>query len=511
MSLADRLARNTRSWNATAARPAQPRPQQPAPQPTQQPTQQENARPVVEQAPSAPRPAAPQARPVTPPKPEPAAPRTEDVRTQEVSDDYYEFKSRIHERLIERIDLSAIETLPHDALAEKIARLVERILAEEFRHAPLNSAERRRLISEIQDEVLGLGPLEPLLQDPAVSDILVNNYRQVYVERRGKLHKTSVRFQDDDHLRKIIDRIVSKVGRRIDESSPMVDARLEDGSRVNAIIPPLAIDGPSMSIRRFSRDPLELDDLITFGALTPEIGEVLRGIVRARLNILVSGGTGSGKTTLLNVLSRFIPHDERIVTIEDAAELQLKQEHVVRLETRPANLEGRGEITARDLVRNCLRMRPDRIIVGEVRGAEVMDMLQAMNTGHDGSLTTVHANTPRDAMMRLETMIAMAGLNLSGESLKRYIASAIDIIIQATRLGDGSRRVMSFQEITGMEGEAITMQEIFRFRQTGVGKDHKVQGVFESMGIRPKFAQRLEALGITFDAELFRPGVLREI
>ncbi|WP_444979612.1 CpaF family protein [Desulfovibrio psychrotolerans] len=422
---------------------------------------------------------------------------------------YYLVKSQIHERLIEMLDLTAVEALPPARLREEISRLVERLLREEFRQAPLNSRERRDILREVQDEVLGLGPLEPLLQDPTVSDILVNNYRQVYVERHGKLQRVPTRFKDDTHLRKIIDRIVAQVGRRVDEASPMVDARLLDGSRVNAIIPPLALDGPSLSIRRFSKDPLELDDLIRFNALTPEIGEVLKGIVRARLNCIVSGGTGSGKTTMLNCLSRFIPHDERIVTIEDAAELQMKQDHVVRLETRPANIEGNGEVNARDLVKNCLRMRPDRIIVGEVRSSEVLDMLQAMNTGHDGSLTTIHANNPRDCLMRLETMVAMAGLNIADKSLKRYIASAVDVIIQVNRLSDGSRKLLSLQEITGMEGDAITLQEIFSFKQTGIDENRKVIGQFVCTGIRPKFSARLQAQGIDLPPSLFDP-TLRE-
>lgn len=420
---------------------------------------------------------------------------------------YYEAKARVHARVLELMDISAAEHLNPEVLGAEIRRLVEKVLHEEYRQIPLNSQERRRVAEEIQHEILGLGPLEPLLADPSVSDILVNNYRQVYVERGGKLHKAGVRFHDDEHLRQIIDRIVSRIGRRVDESSPMVDARLADGSRVNAIIPPLALDGPSLSIRRFSKDPLELDDLIRFKALTPEMGEVLRGIVKARLNIIVSGGTGSGKTTMLNCLSRFVPHDERIVTIEDAAELQLKQEHVVRLETRPANIEGHGEITARDLVKNCLRMRPDRIIVGEVRSAEVLDMLQAMNTGHDGSLTTIHANSPRDCLMRLETMVAMSGLNISTLSLKRYITSAVDVIVQVSRLSDGSRKLTSLTEITGMEGEAVTMQEIFSFRQTGVGQDGKVTGSFAGAGIRPRFASRLAAAGIPLDGTLFEKGM----
>ncbi len=418
-------------------------------------------------------------------------------------DIYYDTKAQVHARVLELMDTSAAETMTPGAMSAEVGRLVERVLSSEFRQVPLNAQERKRVITDIRHEIMGLGPLEPLLEDPTVSDILVNNYRQVYVERGGKLHKVNTRFHDDRHLRQVIDRIVSRVGRRVDEASPMVDARLADGSRVNAIIPPLALDGPSLSIRRFSKDPLELEDLIRFNAFTPEVGVVLRGIVKARLNIVVSGGTGSGKTTMLNCLSRFVPHDERIVTIEDAAELQLKQEHVVRLETRPPNTEGQGEVSARELVKNCLRMRPDRIIVGEVRSGEVLDMLQAMNTGHDGSLTTIHANTPRDCLMRLETMVSMAGLNIATLSLKRYISSAVDIILQVSRLSDGSRKLTSLVEITGMEGETIHMQEIFAFKQTGVDQDGKVQGHFKSGGIRPEFATRLAAAGIALDRALF--------
>ncbi len=449
------------------------------------------------------------ARPMARPAARPAhAEQVCDVTTLTLhGDHYYELRARLQDRLLDMMDLAAAESLPPDRLAAEIARLVEKLLREEFRQAPLNAQEQRRIVEDIRDEVMGLGPLEPLLRDPTVNDILVNNHRMIYVERRGKLLKVNTRFLDDDHLRKIIDRIVARIGRRVDEASPMVDARLADGSRVNAIIPPLALDGPSLSIRRFSKDPLELEDLIRFGALTPEMGEVLRGIVKARLNIIVSGGTGSGKTTMLNCLSRFVPHDERIVTIEDAAELQLKQDHVVRLETRPANIEGHGEVTARDLVKNCLRMRPDRIIVGEVRSGEVLDMLQAMNTGHDGSLTTIHANTPRDCLMRLETMVAMAGLNISTLSLKRYISSAVDVIIQVSRLADGSRKMTSLSEITGMEGDAITMQDIFTFEQTGVDGDGKVQGRFRSGGIRPRFAPRLAAMGIELGGALFDPSL----
>ena len=421
------------------------------------------------------------------------------------SDQYHEIKNSIHDRLIDVLDLSLLDSLPRDEMRQEIMRVVERILREDFAQAPLNLSERKSLLGEIEDEVLGLGPLEPYIKDPTVNDILVNGYRNIYVERKGILELTPARFKDDEHLRKIIDRIVSRVGRRVDESSPMVDARLADGSRVNAIIPPLAIDGPSLSIRKFSKDPLELADLIRFGALPPEIGEVLMGIVHCSLNVLISGGTGSGKTTMLNVLSRFIPEEERIVTIEDAAELQLKQAHVVRLETRPMNIEGRGEVTQRELVKNCLRMRPDRIIIGEVRGAEALDILQAMNTGHDGSLATIHANTPRDALMRLETMVAMSGLNISDVSLKRYISSAIDVIIQVSRLMDGTRKLISFQEVTGMEGEMITMQEIFAFEQSGLDERGKVKGRFVSRGIRPKFSDRLAARGVSLDQHLFAP------
>ncbi|WP_051261298.1 CpaF family protein [Desulfovibrio inopinatus] len=426
-------------------------------------------------------------------------------------DTYYEIKTKIHDRLIDLIDLSLLDTLEEDALKGEIGKLVERLLREEFAQMPLNQFERDKLVAEIQDEMLGLGPLEPFLKDPSVSDIMVNSYRQIWVERKGKLQLTDSRFKDNTHLKKIIDRIVSRVGRRVDESSPMVDARLADGSRVNAIISPLAIDGPALSIRKFSRDPLEIPDLVNYKALTQEIAEVLRGCVQCRLNILISGGTGSGKTTMLNCLSRFIPSDERIVTVEDAAELQLKQEHVVRLETRPPNIEGKGEITQRDLVKNCLRMRPDRVIIGEVRGGEALDMLQAMNTGHDGSLATIHANTPRDALMRLETMVAMTGLNISSESLKRYVSSAIDVIIQIARLSDGSRKLISFQEITGMEGEIITMQEIFAFEQHGLSAENKVKGVFVSRGIRPKFYSKFISKGVTVPDDVFNPGVIMEV
>ena len=424
-----------------------------------------------------------------------------------VPNEYYELKTRIHDRLLDLMDLSLLDTLDPDVLKPQIRRLVEQMLLEDKGRVPLNQNERELFFTEIQDEVFGLGPLEPFLQDPTVSDILVNNYRQIYIERFGKLEATEARFKDNNHLRKILDKIVSAVGRRIDESSPMVDARLADGSRVNAIIPPLSLDGPVVSIRRFSREVLEINDLITLKTLTPEIANLLQGIVRARLNVLISGGTGSGKTTLLNTLSRFIPEDERIITIEDAAELQLKQEHVVRLETRPANIEGKGEINQRDLVRNSLRMRPDRIIVGEVRGQEAFDMLQAMNTGHDGSLTSIHANSPRDALMRVETMVAMAGFEIPTEFLRKYISSAINVVIQTARMADGTRKIVSLQEITGMEGNVTSLQEIFVFDQTGVDTDGRVKGSFRATGIRPKFVEKFHTMNIPIRADMFDPGV----
>jgi len=402
-------------------------------------------------------------------------------------DEYFDFKSKIHERLLDIIDLSLIDSVDQEKLDKQIRHLTEKILLEQADIMPLNFQERETIISEIVDEVLGLGPLEIFLKDPTISDILVNSYKQIYVERFGKLELTDIRFKDDEHLMKIIDKIVSLVGRRIDESNPMVDARLEDGSRVNVVIPPIALDGPMMSIRRFAVIPLELHDLIENKTLVPELQDILMGLVKCKLNILISGGTGSGKTTFLNVLSRFIPEDERIVTIEDAAELQLKQEHIVRMETRPANIEGKGEILQRDLVVNSLRMRPSRIILGEVRGSESFDMLQAMNTGHDGSLTTIHANTPRDALMRLETMVAMANLDIPSEFLRRFISSAIHVVIQIARMSDGKRKLISLQEITGMEGNMITMQEIFSFKQTRIDSDGNVRGVFQFNGIRPKF------------------------
>jgi pilus assembly protein CpaF len=428
---------------------------------------------------------------------------TKKGRMDYVSEEYFELKTRIHDRLLDLIDLSLIESLDRDVLKSQVRALVQRILAEEDFAVPLNSMEREQLFTEIQDEVMGLGPLEPFLKDPAVSDILVNTYKNIYVEKLGKLERTDARFRDDAHLMKIIDKIVSSVGRRVDESSPMVDARLMDGSRVNAIIPPVAIDGPSVSIRRFAVNPLELNDLIMLKTLTPEVAEILKGVVKAKLNILISGGTGSGKTTLLNVLSRFIPENERIVIIEDAAELQVKQEHLVRLETRPPNIEGKGEITQRDLVKNSLRMRPDRIIVGEVRGKEAFDMLQAMNTGHDGSLTTVHANSPRDALMRIETMVAMANLDIPSDFLRRFVSSAISVVVHVSRLTDGTRKLVALEEITGMEGNVITTQEIFSFRQKGIDEKGKIEGEFRFNGVRPRFMDKFKLAGIEVSPGLF--------
>jgi len=416
---------------------------------------------------------------------------------------YQELKSQMHMALLERIDLEAMESLTPESLRDELRGLVETLLQEQ--NVVVNEQERRNLVRDIQYEMLGLGPLEPLLADPTVSDILVNNSQQVYVERRGIIELTDVSFTDDSHLMKIIDKIVSRVGRRIDESSPMVDARLPDGSRVNAIIPPLALDGPTLSIRRFAVIPLTMDNLIEFKSLVPEMAELLASLTQAKLNILISGGTGTGKTTLLNILSSYIPVKERIITIEDAAELQLQQPHVVRLETRPPNIEGRGEVNQRALVRNALRMRPDRIILGEVRGAEALDMLQAMNTGHEGSMGTIHANTPRDALTRLENMLGMAGVNSLPKVMRSQIASAINVVVQIARLTDGKRKIVSLQEITGMEGDMITMQEIFCFRQTGVGEGGVVQGYFAATGIRPRFSDRIRAYGLPLSDTLFDP------
>lgn len=414
---------------------------------------------------------------------------------------FQDLKARIHRRLIERLDLSKVDLLTSDELTREIGLIIESLIVEEG--VPLNQSEKSRIVIEIQHETFGLGPLEPLLADTEISDILVNNCSSVYIERKGKLEKTNVIFRDNKHLMQIIERIVSKVGRRIDESSPYVDARLADGSRVNAIIPPLAIDGPVLSIRRFGLDPLTMNDLLLLGSLDDRMKIILEGAVKKRLNIIISGGTGTGKTTMLNVLSEYIPESERIITIEDSAELILKQEHVVRLETRPSNIEGRGEVTQRDLVKNALRMRPDRIVIGEVRGGEALDMLQAMNTGHDGSISTVHANSVRDALARLDTMVLMAGMDLPERAIREQIAAAINIVIQLIRYSDGTRKVTKISEITGMEGNTIVMQDIFYFDQKGIDSDGKVIGEFKATGIRPKFAERLRLSGFELPHGIF--------
>ncbi|MBD9425741.1 CpaF family protein [Pseudomonas sp. PDM15] len=414
-----------------------------------------------------------------------------------------EWREKIYQQLLKVMDLSLLDSLEPAAATRQIREICQRLLDEHS--APVSAANRQLIIKQITDEVLGLGPLEPLLADHSVSDILVNGFASIYVERFGKLQRTDVRFRDDQHLLNIIDRIVSSLGRRIDESSPLVDARLKDGSRVNAIIPPLAIDGPSLSIRRFAVDLLSADSLVQTGTITPAIALVLKAVVRGRMNVLVSGGTGTGKTTMLNVLSSFIPDNERIVTIEDSAELQLQQPHVVRLETRPSNIEGRGEVNQRELVRNSLRMRPDRIVIGEVRGAEAMDMLTAMNTGHDGSLTTIHANTPRDALGRIENMVSMTGATFPIKALRQQIASAIDLVIQLERQEDGKRRLVSVQEINGMEGEMITMTEIFTFERRGIGEHGEVLGEYRPSGMVPVFRDVLTKRGIELPLNLFRP------
>ena len=427
----------------------------------------------------------------------------ENERIRPLTTSELEWKHRINEKLLSVLDLSLLETIDETKARAEIREIALQLMIEES--APLSVRQRTVVIQRIEDEIMGLGPLEPLLADKSISDILVNGAKSIYIERRGKLEKTNVTFNDDAHLLNTIDRIVSAVGRRIDESSPMVDARLADGSRVNAIIPPLAIDGPSVSIRRFAVELLSMDDLIAFGTINANLARILEVIVKARLNVLISGGTGSGKTTTLNILSGFIPLDERVVTIEDSAELQLQQPHVVRLETRPPNIEARGEVTARDLVRNSLRMRPERIIVGEVRGAEALDMLQAMNTGHDGSLTTIHANTPRDALGRIENMVSMTGINFPIKALRAQIAAAINVVIQVSRLEDGTRKIVSIQEINGMEGDIITMSELFKFERSGVDGDGKVLGRIRATGVVPGFYKNLAPRGIDLPIETFEP------
>jgi pilus assembly protein CpaF len=420
-----------------------------------------------------------------------------------VDADAIRLKSEIHLELLKKFDLSVMEKISEAELRQRLAVFVDETINE--KNIILGETQRKALITSIQNEVMGLGPLEPLLADSAVSDILVNGPHTVYVERYGKLELTNVRFTDDEHLLRIIEKIVSRIGRRVDESSPMVDARLPDGSRVNAIIPPLALDGPALSIRRFSAVPLGVEQLVDYGSMTRDMAMMIAAMVKTKTNIIISGGTGSGKTTMLNLMSGFIPDDERIVTIEDAAELRLQQPHVVRLETRPPNIEGEGEINQRALIKNSLRMRPDRIIVGEVRGAEVLDMLQAMNTGHEGSMATIHANTARDALTRLENMVAISGLNMPVRPLRQQIVSALTAIIQVSRLSDGKRKIISILELTGMEGDMISTQEIFRFQQTGVAPDGTVQGRFRATGIRPKFAEKVAARGAPLPEYLFDP------
>jgi pilus assembly protein CpaF len=448
-------------------------------------------------------------RPV-PPSTDELPPRAaSEPEARSARDAYQELKSRIHRRLIDGLDLSNLSQIPQDVLETEITRAVEALVQAES--TPLNRLERERLIVEVLHESLGLGPLEPLMHDPQISDILVNGSQQVHVERFGKLELTDVVFKDDAHLMQVIDRIVSKVGRRVDESSPMVDARLPDGSRVNVIIPPVSLTGPVLSIRRFGKDPLQMENLLSLQTLSPAMAEVLMGAVRARLNILVSGGTGSGKTTILNILSGSIPATERIISIEDSAELRLHQEHVVRLETRPASIEGTALVSQRDLVRNALRMRPDRIIIGEVRGSEVLDMLQAMNTGHDGSLSTIHANAPRDALTRLETMVLMAGISIPERAIREWICSALDLIVQLSRLSDGTRKVMAISEIIGMDGNVITTQDIFVFEKEGINELGVVVGRHRATGIRPRFASRLKTAGIPLPTELFEDSSEPEV
>lgn len=427
----------------------------------------------------------------------------EPIPVQARRDSFQELKIRLHKKLINSLDFAALASLDRATLREQIKEVTERLLVEE--ELFLSTENKERLITEIQSETLGLGPIEQYMHDPDISDILVNNHDQVYIEKHGKLELTETKFKDDSHLMQIIDRIISEVGRRIDESSPYVDARLPDGSRVNVIIPPLALDGPILSIRRFRVNVLNMEDLLRIKSLTPPMIDLMKGAVRARLNVLISGGAGAGKTTLLNILSAFIPTDERIITIEDSAELKLQQPHTVRLETRPPNIEGRGTVTQRDLVRNALRMRPDRIIIGEVRGPEIYDMLQAMNTGHDGSLTTIHANSTRDVLLRLETLMLLSGIDIPERAIRELISSAINVVIQVSRFSDGTRKIASISEIVGMERETITMQELFFFEKTGVGKDGEILGNFRPTGIRPKFMDRLLRSGVHLPPDLFSP------
>ncbi len=421
----------------------------------------------------------------------------------EKRDSFQELKSHVHQKLVDRLDLVALADLDPKVIRKHIRDAIETLLLEEDLF--LTKESRERLTAEVENETLGLGPIEHLVHDPDISDILVNSARQVYIERNGKLELTDTRFKDDSHVMLIIDRILSAVGRRVDESSPMVDARLQDGSRVNAIIPPLALDGPMLSIRKFRTDILSMDDLLTNNSISSSMVEFLKGAVRSRLNILISGGTGAGKTTLLNILSEYVPDGERVITIEDSAELRLKQPHVVRLETRPPNIEGKGQVTQRDLVRNALRMRPNRIIIGEVRGPEIYDMLQAMNTGHDGSLTTIHANGPRDVLLRLETLMLLAGIDIPEKAIRELISSSIDIVIQINRYSDGSRKISSVSEIVGMERETITMQEILYFEKTGLGEFNEVLGNYRASGIRPKFINRIMQSGVRLDPQMFSP------
>ncbi len=431
-------------------------------------------------------------------------PRPDAVRQQQFED----IKRRIHGKLVDKLDLSRVGDLKGDTLKREIRMVVEHLCDAE--ETLLNRQERERIVDEVIDEVLGLGPLELILKDPTVSDILINGPKNIYVEKGGQMQKSDVEFRDNKHLLQIIDRIVSKVGRRVDETSPMVDARLEDGSRVNAIIPPLALDGACVSIRRFGSNPLKLEDLLNYKAFTPEMVMLLEGCIKARLNCIIAGGTGSGKTTLLNTLSSFINHHDRIVTIEDAAELQLQQDHVVRLETRPANIEGNGAVTATDLVKNALRMRPERIIIGECRGGETLDMLQAMNTGHDGSMTTVHANTPRDAIARLETLVMMSGFDLPVKAIRQQVSGAVDVLIQANRLQGGPRRVTAITEVVGMEQDTVVLQDIYRYVQKGINEQGKAFGHFECTGVRPGFMDKLEAAGVRLPASAFRERIMMQ-